>query len=317
MIYRFDLQLFAEGGAPAGGAAGTGATPQVAAAGNTGVTGTAAASHRSGRQDLSQVQYGKQGPVQQGRGPVPTTTTGKTGAAKQDDAARGQQGKTYTDAEVQQIVQARLKDARGHHSAMETLQPMLKAMASQFGIKEGDYQALADRYLSDDSLYEEEAIETGMSVEAVKQLHQLRAERDRAVSQVSQFTEQAQMETHLRGLIQQGEAFKQKYPLFDLQAALQDDAFVRMTSPGGLSVEQAYAALHHDEMQQWAIAQATQQTMRRASQAVQANMARPVENAGRGAAPAAPVRDDPTKLNRADIDEIMRRARRGEKISFD
>lgn len=315
MIYRFDLQLFAEGGSPAG-AAGTGETPQVAAAGNAGVTGAAAAPHRSGRQDLSQVQYGKQGPIQQGRGPTPTTT-GQTGAAKQDDAARGQQGKTYTDAEVQQIVQARLKDARGHQAAMETLQPMLKAMASQWGIKEGDYQALADRYLSDDSLYEEEAIETGMSVEAVKQLHQLRAERDRAVSQVSQFTEQAQMETHLRGLIQQGEAFKQKYPLFDLQAALQDDAFVRMTSPGGLSVEQAYAALHHDEMQQWAIAQATQQTMRRASQAVQANLARPVENAGRGAAPAAPVRDDPTKLNRADIDEIMRRARRGEKISFD
>ena len=316
MIYPFDLQLFAEGGAPAGATAGTGATPQVAAAGNSGVTGTAAASHRSGRQDLSQVQYGKQGPVQQGRGPAPTTT-GQTGAAKQDDAARGQQGKTYTDAEVQQIVQARLKDARGHQAAMETLQPMLKAMASQWGIKEDDYQALADRYLSDDSLYEEEAIETGMSVEAVKQLHQLRAERDRAMSQVSQFTEQAQMETHLRGLIQQGEAFKSKYPLFDLQAALQDDAFVRMTSPGGLSVEQAYAALHHDEMQQWAIAQATQQTMRRASQAVQANMARPVENAGRGAAPAAPVRDDPSKLNRDDIKEIMRRAQRGEKISFD
>lgn len=317
MIYRFDLQLFAEGGAPAGGAAGTGATPQAAAAGNTGVTGTAAASHRSGREDLTQVQYGKQGPVQQGRGPTPTTTTGQTGAAKQVDAAKGQQAKTYTDAEVQQIVQARLKDARGHQAAMETLQPMLKAMASQWGIAEGDYQALADRYLSDDSLYEEEAIETGMSVEAVKQLHQLRAERDRAMSQVSQFTEQAQMETHLRGLIQQGEAFKSKYPLFDLQAALQDDAFVRMTSPGGLSVEQAYAALHHDEMQQWAIAQATQQTMRRASQAVQANMARPVENAGRGAAPAAPVRDDPTKLNRDDIKEIMRRAQRGERISFD
>ena len=316
MIYRFDLQLFAEGGAPAGGAAGTGATPQAAAAGNSGVTGTAAASHRSGRQDLSQVQYGKQGHAQQGRGATPTTT-GQTAAAKQDDAARGQQAKTYTDAEVQQIVQARLKDARGHQAAMETLQPMLKAMASQWGIAEGDYQALADRYLSDDSLYEEEAIETGMSVEAVKQLHQLRAERDRAMSQVSQFTEQAQMETHLRGLIQQGEAFRQKYPLFDLQAALQDDAFVRMTSPGGLSVEQAYAALHHDEMQQWAIAQATQQTMRRASQAVQANMARPVENAGRGAAPAAPVRDDPTKLNRDDIKEIMRRAQRGERISFD
>ena len=318
MLQLFDLQRFAEGGDGAAAAgAGSGVTPQAAAGGNSGVTGTVAAPHRSGRRNpLADVQYGVQEGAQQQGKPA------QAQSAQQDDAAAWQEAKTrhkaQYDADVRQIVQARLKDTQGLQQAMETLQPMLTAMAKQWGIKEGDHQALVDHYLDDDSLYEEEAIETGMSTSAVKQLHKMRAERDKAQQQVSQFTEQAQMEQHLRGLVQQGEILRQKYPMFDLQAAMQDERFVRMTSPnGGLSVEEAYAALHHDEMQAYAMAQASQNAMRRASQTVQANMARPTEIASRGSAPAAPVRSDPSQLGREDIKEIISRAKAGRKIRFD
>lgn len=313
MIYPFDPQLFAEGGAGDGGAgngAGTsGVMPQAAAAG-AGVGGMDAASKRQGRNPLAGVQYGRQ------------QTQQPTG---QDDTAAWQDAKTrykaQYDADVQQIVQARVKDAKGHQQAMETLQPMLAAMAKQMGIEEGNYQALADKYLDDDRLYEDEAMESGMSVEAVKQLHKMRAERDKAQAQVSQFTEQAQMEQHIRGLVEQAEALKAKYPLFDLQQAMQDERFVRMTAPnGGLNVEQAWAALHHDEMQAWAVnnaaMQAAQQGRMMAAQTVQANMSRPRENAGRGMAPMAQVRTDPRTFNADDFRENARRANAGDKIAY-
>lgn len=304
--YKLNLQLFAEGagdgGSGAAGAGATGVNPQDAAAGMSGVMQMDAASgNRSGR--------GNSGAGAQGQA-----------AAQQDDAA-WQEAKTRHkaryDAEVQQILRGRLKTADDNQRILETLQPMLDAMAKRHGIKAGDHQALVDKYLDDDSLYEDEAIETGMSVDAVKQLHQLRAERDRAQAEVSRFTEQAQVQQHLQGLVQQGEAFRAKYPNFDLQAAMQDDRFVRMTSPnGGLTVEQAYAALHHDEMQAWAMQQAAQQARMQSAQTVQANMARPRENATRGMAPPARVTDDPSRLTANQIREQINQAIRGVKTGY-
>ena len=319
--YKLDLQLFDEGGAAAGGAAGAGnpgVNPQDAAAGNPGVTQMDAASgNRSGGQeDLTQVQYGT-GATRRSQGTQQTQQP-----AKQDDAAAWQEAKTrhkaQFDAEVQQILRGRLKDADTNFQTLQTLQPMLSAMAKRFGTAEGDYKALADKYLDDDSLYEDEAIQTGMSVEGVKQLHKLRAERDSAMQQVSQFTQQAQIKRHLQTLVQQGEALKAKYPFFDLQRELQDESFARMTAPGGgLTVEQAYVALHHNELQQMAMQAAAMQSQRQAAQTVQANMARPREIAGRSTAPQATVRSDPSKLTMRDFDEIDKRVARGEKISFD
>lgn len=315
MIYPFNLQIFADGGAGDGsagvGAGASGGNPQAAAAG-TGANRMDAASNRSqGRNSLAGVQYGRQQTQKQPQG--------------QDDAAGWQEAKTryksQYDAEMQQIVQARVKDSKGHQQAMETLTPMLNAMAKQWGIKEGDYQALADKFLDDDRLYEDEAAQTGMTVDAVKQLHRMKAELEKANAQVSQFTEQAQMQQHFRNLVQQGEELKAKYPLFDMQSAMQDERFVRMTSPnGGLSVEQAWAALHHDEMQAWAVQnaamQAAQQGRMQAAQAVQANMARPRENAGRGMSPQAQVREDPRTFTAKDFRENARRANAGAKIAY-
>lgn len=319
MIYPFelDLKLFDEGGAAAGaaGASDTGVNPQDAAAGNTGVNQMDAASGRSGgHEDLSTVQYGTQQRSQRTQQPQQPQ--------KQDDAAQWQEAKTrykaQYDADVQQIVRSRLRDADTTSQALQTLQPMLDAMAKRFGTKAGDYQALADHYLDDDTLYEDEAIETGMSVEAIKNIHKVTAERDRYKNQVEQSAAMAQVQQHFNGLMQQGEALKAKYPFFDLQKELQNDSFVKMTSPsGGLTVEQAFAALHHNELQQYAMQQAAMQSQRQAAQTVQANMARPRENAGRSAAPQATVRNDPSKLTLNDFEEIKKRVARGEKISFD
>lgn len=308
MKQLLDLQLFAEGG---DGAGATGVTGQAAAGYNPGVMGQAAAGQNR--------SAGSGSPAEQANLPA---AKGNTQTAQQDDAAAWQEAKTkyksQYDADVQSILRGRLKDADGNAQKLAALQPMLESMAKQYGLQAADHQAIVDRYFDDDSLYEEEAADAGMTVDAVKQMHKLRSERDRAQAQVSQFTQQAQMEQHIRGLVQQSEAFRQKYPAFNLDAAMQDERFVRMTSPnGGLTVEQAYAALHHDEMQAFAMQQAAQQSRIQATQTVQANMSRPRENAARGMAPAAPVRNDPSALKISDFRSILQQAQSGAKISFD
>jgi hypothetical protein len=292
MIYPLDLQLFADGGAGDGGAgAGAGATgvTSQAAAANTGVNGAAA---------------GHQGTQPQ---------------VQQDSAAAWQEAKSkykaQYDADVQQIVRSRLKESAAHQQTLQTLQPMLDAMATQMGLKAGDYQAMVDKYMDSDELYEAEAIETGRDVETVKEMRKLRSERDTYKQQVEQSAQQREFQQHFDQVMQQAAALQQRYPAFDINAAMQDDRFVRLTAPGsGLTVEQAWAALHHDEMQAYAMQAAAQQSQRIAAGNVQANMARPRENAGRVSGPQAAMEPDFSGLTLQQIQQNSRLAQMGRKI---
>lgn len=54
---------------------------------------------------------------------------------------------------------------------------------------------------------------------------------------------------HFSGIEKQAEALKETFPYFDLRTELADPVFVRLTSPMvGLSVEDAYYAIHHREI---------------------------------------------------------------------
>ncbi len=54
---------------------------------------------------------------------------------------------------------------------------------------------------------------------------------------------------HFNGIQKQAEALRETFPDFDLRTELADPVFVRLTSPMvGLSVEDAYYAIHHREI---------------------------------------------------------------------
>ncbi len=98
-------------------------------------------------------------------------------------------------------------------------------------------------------------------------------------------------ESHYRGLEQQAIALQQAFPEFSLQKELQNPAFVRLTAPGmGVSVEDAYFALHRRELQQLAMEVTAQATARKISNSIQAGMLRPAE-AGAGQGPSMAVFD--------------------------
>ena len=156
-----------------------------------------------------------------------------------------------------------------------------------------------------------------MSVATLKSLKRLerattaRQEQDAAAQQEQQFAQ------HLQNLEQQAEELRQEIPGFDLREALMDERFRTLTSPSnGLSVQDAYFAMHRQELMQGMAAHAIQKTRESVSATIQAGRNRPRENGTRSSAPSLDVKTDPRTLTRADREEIRRRVRAGEKISF-
>ena len=85
------------------------------------------------------------------------------------------------------------------------------------------------------------------------------------------------MRQHFSTLEQQGEAMKEQFPAFDLKAELADPMFVKLTSPMvGLSVEDAYYALHHEQI----TAAGAQAAAEMLGNSVKAGKAMPLENGG-------------------------------------
>ena len=126
----------------------------------------------------------------------------------------------------------------------------------------------------------------------------------------------AALRRHFAELTQQGEELKQVFPDFDLMAEMQNPAFVRMTAPGtGVSVKDAFYAVHGEDIQRESMQYAAQQAGRRIAASVQAGASRPVENGIQGASPVM-IGVDIRGMNKKQREEYRRRIRSGEIINF-
>lgn len=192
--------------------------------------------------------------------------------------------------QMQNVVQSRLRSARGAEETMGKLAPAMEVLARKYGQDPAniDYDALAKSISDDESYYEDKALEMGVSVATAKQIDQ--QERDTARQQRT--LEQQKIQQHIMKLEQQAEEMKKVFPNFDLRTELQNPAFVRMTSPNvGVSVEDAYYAIHRKEIQFASMQVAAQKTAEKVSKSIQAGSRRPNENGTSGQAPSVTTFD--------------------------
>ena len=116
---------------------------------------------------------------------------------------------------------------------------------------------------------------------------QLRQQREEARN-----LEQQKIHNHFVRMEQQGEALKKVFPNFDLRTELRNPAFARMTSPNvGISVEDAYYAIHRNEIQTAAMQVTAQKTAQKISNSIQAGSRRPTEAGTTGQAPSVTTFD--------------------------
>ena len=141
-----------------------------------------------------------------------------------------------------EALERRLKEEKLAREDLQTLQPGLRRMARLYGLDGDklDYTALS------------------------------RAMENHTPEKRPAWQEGA-MREHYRRILEQGEALRQRMPEFDVGKALADPAFLRLTAPGvGLSVEDAWFALHRKELQQ--------QTALQISKGIRSGSIRPGEN---------------------------------------
>ena len=296
-ILKLDLQLFAEG-------SGT-------AEGTSGVTGTDAASPKGVKDSLADVQYG----VQQS---APAAEVQEEAAQPDRNAEferliRGEYKDQYNQR-VQDTIQKRLKGTQETVDKFNAMSPMLDMLSRKYGVDASDIEALSKAIQEDDSYYEDEAMEKGITVQQLKEIRRLERENAEFKKSQQEQANQAKAAQLVAAWQEQAQQTKSVYPGFDMDTEMQNPQFVNLLR-SNVDVRTAFEVLHKDEIIPAAMQYTAQQTKSKIAKSIAAGGARPAEN-GISSQSAARVKSDVTQLSKADREEVYRRAARGEKITF-
>lgn len=300
-LNALNLQLFAEG-------SGTGAEGSTADSGFATTQGVK-------DNPLANVKYGIQEEESVQTADAQATTEEKPvdREAEFEKLIKGDYKDLY-DAKVKNTIQNRLKGTKEQVAKLESLTPLLEMIGKKYGVDSNDAKALIQAIEDDDSYFADEAMERGMTVDELKRIRKIEkenAEFKRANADREARERQAQ---RYHTWMNQAEEAKKLYPDLDLETELKNEEFGRLLL-AGVDVGSAYLVTHKDDIIGGAMQYTAQQVEKKVTDKIRANGSRPVEN-GISSQSAAVVKTDVSQLTDADMDEIIRRARNGEKIKF-
>lgn len=224
--------------------------------------------------------------------------------------------------DVRAAINERFKNQQDQSEQLSHAMQVLGSIAPFYGISADDagnidLDKLTKAIEDDDRFYEKAALEKGIPVETEKHIRQLEMQQKQREAEARISLERERLRAHLGNLRAQEAEMKQEFPDFDLMAEIQGNpAFARMTGPdGGLTVRQAYMALHGDELMQRQTQATEEKTKQNMSRAIQAGAMRPQEN-GMAANGGGLPKLDPASMSREQRRELRRRAEAGEKIAL-
>ena len=313
---ELDLQLFAEGAGAEGGMAASGVN------GDTSSGADAARTSKGRENPLANVVYGKTEPTvkeqtaraQTGKGKPDGTSDPEKAESKADAYARMKaQYKELYDADVQEIIRQRFKKANADQEQLKELSPVLELLAEKYGADISDPKALLKALEEDDSFYEEEAMEKGVSVAELKRTKSILRENRALKKQMAEQQRQENAAKVYSEWMREAEDLKKIYPSFNLESELQNERFVNLLKAPGVGVRNAFELVHRDEIMPAYTYYVENKAKEAVANSVRAGAARPDENGLSGSAPAV-TKSDPSSWTKQDRDEISRRVARGEKI---
>ena len=302
--YALNLQLFADGGD-----GGTGAGE-----GTTGETAVAAVQQTKGSKNpLADVKYGIQEDSAQ-TAPVQADSVETPDRNKEFERLIKGEYKDLYDAKVQDTIQRRLKSTRETVEKYESLTPTLEMLAKKYGVDVADINALNQAIEEDDSYYEEEALEKGITVQQLKEIRKMERENSELKRQMQEKESRENANRLYQKWMEQAQQVKAVYPSFDLNAEMQNPKFLDLLR-ANIDLRTAYEVLNNDKIIPAAMQFTAKQVEQKLTNKIVANGARPSEN-GMSSQSASLTKSDVSQLTKADRQEIARRVARGEKIRF-
>lgn len=285
-----DLQLFAEGGdggdgSGAGGSEGGESAAEIRVGDvlpdGTVVDENLASSMRENADLYSnlaqEMQARAQAPGQdQGNADQQAGDKAQKGPTREEWEAAKKQFAQFYGEDVHATIEKRFKNQADATKQLERQQKVLDIMMKHANVS--TFDELEEAVTSDE--LEAEASEKDIPVEVLRQLKDLEA----ANAQHNEEMQQAKNREYISRLIQQGQELQKIYPDFDIIRELNENPrFVQLTSPAvGLSVEEAFNAIHGKDVQAQILAYGVQAGKDQTAKAIRANGMRPVEGANRG-----------------------------------
>lgn len=300
-----NLQLFNDGA----GDGGTGAD-------GTSAEGMLATSKSARNNPLANVKYG----IQEETTPTAEVKTNPTTEnevvdldAEFEELIKGKYKEQYN-KRTQDTVQKRLKATKEVADRYNELTPTLEMLSKKYGVDATDIKALNRAIEEDDSYYEEEALEKGITVDQLKSIRKMERENADLKRQMNEQNVRENANKLYASWMNQAEAIKNVYPSFDLNVEMQNPKFTDLLK-NNIDIRTAYEVLHKDEIIPAAMQFTAKKVEQQMTNKIIANGARPVEN-GINAQSSVVTKSDVSQLSKADIAEINRRVARGEKIRF-
>ncbi len=308
-----NLQLFADGGAGDGGASGG------EGAATAGVNGAPTAAQ--GGEDLSKVSYGIS--INSEKGTANPTNTDTAPVSTEDKSKifenmikKGGEFADEFNKHTQTIINKRFKETKGLQERLAKQDGIMSTLATKYGVDANDADAIQKAIDADDSLYEEAAFKEGLTVPQYREKIALERENQRLKEAEEQRQIQTRSEEIYANWIDEGGKFAERYGLnnFDFAAECENPDFTNLLR-AGISVESAYKAVHFDDMVGGAMAKTAEEVRGNLARSIQSRASRPAEN-GLVSSNTSTMKTDVNKLTNADIDEVLKRVRAGEIISF-
>ena len=220
--------------------------------------------------------------------------------------------KAQYDARFQQGINARHKDYMQNKQQLESLNPMLDMLKEKYGVS--DVGELQKAIMDDDSYYEQEAMDRGMTVEQLKYMKQMERENKAYKAREQESIQEQMQREKIEGWLRQEAQFKQKAPDFSLREELANPEFERLLA-AGVNVETAFNVTHQDEIMSGAMNYTAKKAVEKTVNDIKARGMRPSEN-GLGTTATEPKRKTVGEMTGEEILEMANKAKKGEKISF-
>lgn len=259
-------------------------------------------------------------------GGTPTSTSVDAGSApgerakEEQDAAADRPSfeelikgdyKAEADKYINGIVRGRLKESKNTITAQNEI---LSVVAAKYGMDLNDLSALKEKVSNDDTYYEERAAEEGLTVDQYRRISQAEAKGKAYDLMVEDQQREENARAQVAAWQEQAEQVKTSFPDFDLAAEMQNQTFQKLLA-SGVDMQSAYVSCHTAEILQGAMQYTASEVRKATANSIAARGTRPRENASSSQA-AATMRNDPSKLTRAEREALSRRAMAGETITF-
>lgn len=230
----------------------------------------------------------------------------------------------YSDV-FQEMMQRAIDKATENIRQNPQVARLTQALANAYGVDTDDMDGLIEAVengrVKDEKYYEELAQQRGVSVKTARELDKMESDLKRSNTRNAQLQAMQQEATRQQRVSQiqaqweaQAAQLKTQYPDFELQEVLANEQVADLMRRG-VSLPDAYRAAYFDHIMQQATAQTAQKVEQGVAARIQQRARRPGENGTRPGG-AVTTHVDVASMSRRQLEDLERRARRGEKITL-